>query len=94
MYSPDDQPTEDDARATRRALEYMGLTPGQKMEDVSVDKVFVGSCTNGRIEDLREVANVVRGKKVADSVKHAIVVPGTCLGAPCVVLVLYRIWIG
>ena len=54
--------------AMERSLEYMGLTPGTKMEDVTVDKVFVGSCTNGRIEDIRAVCAVAKGKKVADSV--------------------------
>ncbi len=64
------------ANAMRRSLEYMGLTPGTKMKDVAVDKVFVGSCTNGRIEDIRAVAAVAKGKKVASSV-YAMVVPGS-----------------
>ena len=68
----------DEARgkSMQRALDYMGLTPGTKMSDVKVDKVFVGSCTNGRIEDVRAVAAVAKGKKVADGV-YAMVVPGS-----------------
>ena len=68
----------DEARgkSMQRALDYMGLTPGTKMQDVVVDKVFVGSCTNGRIEDVRAVAAVAKGRKVADNV-YAMVVPGS-----------------
>lgn len=61
-----------------RALEYMGLKPGTKMTDITVDRVFIGSCTNGRIEDLRAVAKVVEGKKVASTV-DAMIVPGSGL---------------
>ncbi|MDQ2090018.1 3-isopropylmalate dehydratase large subunit [Marimonas arenosa] len=64
--------------AAKRALDYMGLTPGQKLTDIKVDAVFVGSCTNGRIEDLREVAKVLKGRKVADGVRMMIV-PGSGL---------------
>ena len=60
-----------------RSLEYMGLTPGTKMTDVQIDKVFIGSCTNSRIEDLRAAATVLAGRKVAANVKHAMVVPGS-----------------
>ncbi len=60
------------------ALAYMGLTPGTKMTDIKVDRVFIGSCTNGRIEDLRAVAKVVDGRKVAGSV-NAMIVPGSGL---------------
>ncbi|MCL2657438.1 MAG: 3-isopropylmalate dehydratase large subunit [Betaproteobacteria bacterium] len=60
-----------------RALQYMGLTPRTKMTDVRIDKVFIGSCTNSRIEDLREAAIVARGRRVADNVKLALVVPGS-----------------
>jgi 3-isopropylmalate/(R)-2-methylmalate dehydratase large subunit len=68
-----------DKRASAaRALKYMGLTPGQKLEDVKVDKVFVGSCTNGRIEDLRAVAVVLKGRKVAPGV-GMLIVPGSGL---------------
>jgi 3-isopropylmalate/(R)-2-methylmalate dehydratase large subunit len=65
-----------DRLAAERALEYMGLSAGQPLRDVHVDTVFVGSCTNGRIEDLRAAASVVRGRKVADGVRM-LVVPGS-----------------
>ncbi|MDP7143455.1 MAG: 3-isopropylmalate dehydratase large subunit [Alphaproteobacteria bacterium] len=64
--------------AMERALNYMGLTAGTRIQDIAVDKVFIGSCTNGRIEDLRAVADVVKGKHVADSV-YAMIVPGSGL---------------
>ena len=60
-----------------RALEYMGLKAGQAIEDIHLDRVFIGSCTNSRIEDLRAAAAVVQGRRKADSVKEAIVVPGS-----------------
>jgi 3-isopropylmalate/(R)-2-methylmalate dehydratase large subunit len=60
----------------QRALEYMGLTPGQKIEDIKLDTVFIGSCTNSRLEDLRLAAQYVQGKHVAPGVR-AIVVPGS-----------------
>ncbi|MFQ6677799.1 MAG: 3-isopropylmalate dehydratase large subunit [Fidelibacterota bacterium] len=59
------------------ALEYMGLTEGMSIKDIPLDKIFIGSCTNSRIEDLRMAAQVVRGKKVAKSIKLAMVVPGS-----------------
>lgn len=62
-----------------RALEYMGLFAGQKMTDIQLDRVFIGSCTNSRIEDMRAAAAVVKGRKKADSIKEAIVVPGSGL---------------
>jgi len=67
--------------AIERALTYMGLEPGKAMSDIFVDKVFIGSCTNSRIEDMREAAQVVQrlGKKVASNVKLAMVVPGSGL---------------
>jgi 3-isopropylmalate/(R)-2-methylmalate dehydratase large subunit len=62
--------------AAERALEYMGLTAGTPLRDIAIDTVFVGSCTNGRIEDLRAAAEVVKGRKVADGVRM-LVVPGS-----------------
>lgn len=75
---PDPAESSDPQRkaAMERALTYMGLIPGTKMEEIVIDKVFIGSCTNGRIEDLRAVARIARGRKVADSV-YAMVVPGS-----------------
>ncbi len=61
----------------QRSYEYMGLQPGTRVTDIVVDKVFLGSCTNGRIEDLRLAAKIVRGKRVASTVKLAMVVPGS-----------------
>lgn len=65
--------------AMERALQYMGLTPGKPITDITVDKVFIGSCTNSRIDDLREAAAVVQklGRKVARNVRQALVVPGS-----------------
>jgi 3-isopropylmalate/(R)-2-methylmalate dehydratase large subunit len=64
--------------AVARSLSYMGLTPGMAMTDIAIDTVFIGSCTNGRIEDLRDVARVARGRRVRDGVR-ALVVPGSGL---------------
>ena len=63
-------------RAAELALEYMGLQPGTPIEDIRIDRVFIGSCTNGRITDLKAAADIVKGRKVASSV-HAMVVPGS-----------------
>ena len=68
--------SDDERQAAEKALSYMDLRPGMPMRDVAVDAVFVGSCTNGRIEDLRAVAEVLRGRKVADGVRM-LVVPGS-----------------
>jgi 3-isopropylmalate/(R)-2-methylmalate dehydratase large subunit len=65
-------------QAAQRSLDYMGLTPGMKLTDVEIDTVFIGSCTNGRIEDLREVAKVMEGRKVKDGIR-AMIVPGSGL---------------
>jgi len=67
------------AEGMRRALDYMGLTAGIPITEIRVDKVFIGSCTNARIEDLRAAAVVARGRQVADNVKQALVVPGSGL---------------
>ena len=66
------------AEAARRSLEYMGLTPGTRLQDIAVDAVFIGSCTNGRIEDLRAAAEILKDKKLADGVR-GMVVPGSGL---------------
>jgi len=66
-------------RAAQASLDYMGLEPGQKMSEVEVQNVFIGSCTNSRIEDLRAAAAVLKGRKKAGNVKWAIVVPGSGL---------------
>ena len=65
--------------AMERALQYMGLNPGTPIEQIKIDKVFIGSCTNSRIEDLRAAAGVVRGRHIAHNVKLAMVVPGSGL---------------
>ncbi|HEX9391585.1 MAG TPA: 3-isopropylmalate dehydratase large subunit [Usitatibacteraceae bacterium] len=62
-----------------RALQYMGLNPGTPIDQIKIDKVFIGSCTNSRIEDLRAAAGVLRGRHIADNVKLALVVPGSGL---------------
>ncbi len=67
----------DDQKAAERALVYMDLKPGTPMEDIAVDRVFIGSCTNSRIEDLRAAAKVIAGKHVSKSLKQALVVPGS-----------------
>lgn len=65
--------------AAQRSLDYMGLTPGTAMQDIPVEHIFIGSCTNSRIEDLRAAAAVVQGRKVADRIRQALIVPGSGL---------------
>ncbi len=76
--SPEDFPNETDAKTCANSLHYMGLEGGAALEDLAIDRVFVGSCTNGRIEDLRLAAHLAEGKHVAESV-NAMVVPGSGL---------------
>jgi 3-isopropylmalate/(R)-2-methylmalate dehydratase large subunit len=80
---PDPEREKDPTRrdAIERALVYMGLEPNKRIDDIRVDKVFIGSCTNSRIEDLRDAAAVVRrlGKRVSSNVRQALVVPGSGL---------------
>jgi 3-isopropylmalate/(R)-2-methylmalate dehydratase large subunit len=76
--NPDDIPDEAKRLSKKRALEYIGLQPGTKITDIKLDRVFIGSCTNGRIEDLREVAKIVAGHSVNGNV-NAMIVPGSGL---------------
>lgn len=73
---PNSFATENERKAAEKAIEYMGLVPGTPMTELTIDRVFIGSCTNGRIEDLRVAAEVAKGYKVASHV-NAIVVPGS-----------------
>ena len=79
--APDPRQAEDDLQADgiRRALAYMGLAPNQPVTDIRVDRVFIGSCTNSRIEDLREAARLLAGRRLASNVKQALAVPGSGL---------------
>jgi 3-isopropylmalate/(R)-2-methylmalate dehydratase large subunit len=76
--NPDEIADENKRASKKRALEYIGLTPGTKITDIKLDRVFIGSCTNGRIEDLREVARIVNGKSVNANL-NAMIVPGSGL---------------
>ena len=76
--SPDSAKSENKKKSIERSLEYMGLKPGTKITDIKLDKIFIGSCTNGRIEDLRKVASIVKDKKIASHVQ-AMIVPGSGL---------------
>jgi 3-isopropylmalate/(R)-2-methylmalate dehydratase large subunit len=71
--------TEQEKASIKRALEYMGLKGGEKLTDIAVDKIFIGSCTNARIEDIRAAAKIANGRKVASNIKLAMVVPGSGL---------------
>ena len=75
--SPQSYADPDQQHGVERALEYMGLKAGTKIVDVNVDRVFIGSCTNSRIDDLRVAAKVVAGKHIAKNIKGALVVPGS-----------------
>ncbi len=78
---PDPDQFEEPAKraAARASLEYMDLQPGQRMQDISIDNVFIGSCTNSRIEDIRAAAAVIKGRKIAANVRQALIVPGSGL---------------
>ena len=76
---PEDCKSEEKKESARRALEYMGLTPGTRMEDIELDKIFIGSCTNARIEDLRAAAHILEGHQIAPNLKRAMIVPGSGL---------------
>lgn len=73
---PEQFPRETERASARRAIQYMGLTPGTKLKNIKIDTVFLGSCTNGRIEDLREAASIIRGKRKAKGLRM-LVVPGS-----------------
>jgi 3-isopropylmalate/(R)-2-methylmalate dehydratase large subunit len=77
--SPEDFADEGKRVAAQKSLDYMGLIPGMAMTDVTIENVFIGSCTNSRIEDLRAAAAVLKGRRKADNVRWAIVVPGSGL---------------
>ena len=76
--NPQNEKNEDKKNSLKRALDYMGLKPDMAATDIKIDKVFIGSCTNGRIEDLREAAKILKDKKISSHV-HAMVVPGSGL---------------
>ncbi len=77
--NPDNEQDESKRAGMQRALDYMGLKANTPMVEIAVDKIFIGSCTNSRIEDLRAAANIVKGKKIAKNIKEALVVPGSYL---------------
>jgi len=75
----DELKADQDRVSLERALTYMGLEPGQALEGLPLDRIFIGSCTNARIEDLRQVASLVRGRRLSPRIKQAIIVPGSGL---------------
>ncbi len=77
--NPESEKDETRRNGMQRALSYMGLSAGTPLIDINIDKVFIGSCTNSRIEDLRAAASVIKGRKIADNIKLALVVPGSGL---------------
>jgi len=77
--NPADVADENKRASMVRALDYMGLEPGTRMTDIPLDVVWIGSCTNGRMEDLREVAKIVEGKKISERLAYAMIVPGSGL---------------
>ena len=77
--APESFPDPAKRAAAQRSLDYMGLKPGTRMDEIEIDNVFIGSCTNSRIEDLRDAASVLRGRRVAPNIKQALVVPGSGL---------------
>ncbi|MDP6181516.1 MAG: aconitase family protein, partial [SAR86 cluster bacterium] len=76
--NPENEKDEDRKSSIKRSLNYMGLKPNTNVKDIKIDKVFIGSCTNGRIEDIREAAKIIKDKKIASHV-NAIIVPGSGL---------------
>ena len=76
--NPEQESDQDKRNSIERSLKYMGLKPDTKIKDIKIDKVFIGSCTNGRIQDLREAAKLLKDKKIAKHV-NAMVVPGSGL---------------
>ena len=77
--NPDDVADENKRASMKRALDYMGLASGTRMTDIPLDVVWIGSCTNGRMEDLREVAKIVEGRKISSRLAYAMIVPGSGL---------------
>jgi 3-isopropylmalate/(R)-2-methylmalate dehydratase large subunit len=77
--NPKDESDQVKAGGMQKALQYMGIEADTPIEDIEVDKVFIGSCTNSRLEDLQEAAKVIKGRKVANNIKLAMVVPGSGL---------------
>ncbi len=77
--APESFADESKRKAVVKSLDYMGLAPGQKLQDIEVDNIFIGSCTNSRIEDLRAAADVIKGRRIAVGIRQALVVPGSGL---------------